>query len=98
MCELSQINGYNGAATTTLSLTMTSGNLNVTGTDVSWTASGGNIVPHYAVIKNDTTGGLVAYSMLDSSDTSVTCLDTKQLTIDISTNSIYDETRQTNPA
>ena len=92
--EVTGANGYtSGGITTTPTLTKLSRQITTTFSDVSWTASGGSIVCRYAVIKNNTTGGLVAYSLLDNTPADITVTDTNSLNIDISSNSVYDESR-----
>ena len=89
--EVSIVNGYTGSIISILSLALTTDNLNISMENVEWTATGGDIVAHYAVILNDTTGGLVAYCQLDTAPASVTALNTKVLTVDLATNTVYDE-------
>lgn len=86
--------GYStGGVIRAATLTKTAGNINFTLLNPTWTAAGGSILCHYAVIKNNTTGGLVAYSQLDTTPDDVTVGDGNTLTIDIATNSVYDESR-----
>lgn len=65
LAEISGGNGYtSGGATTTIAVSETGGTTTVTGTEVSWTASGGTIGPfQYAVLYNDTSASddLVAW-------------------------------------
>jgi hypothetical protein len=92
--EVANGNGYaTGGVTRTQTLTKTAGNINFTLTNPAWTASGGNIVARYAVIRNNTSGGLVAYSLLDNTPDDITVVDGNTFTIDIATNTVYDETR-----
>jgi hypothetical protein len=65
LAEISAGNGYTaGGATVTIATSETSGTTTVTGTEVTWTASGGTIGPfQYAVLYNDTSASdnLIAY-------------------------------------
>jgi len=93
--ELTTANGYTvGGDQATPSLTKTAGNIKFSLTDVSWAVVTATITAHYAVIRNDTTGGLVGYCLLDSTDADVTIEVGNTLSIDISTNAVYNEARQ----
>ena len=63
--QISGTNGYTtGGATTTIGVSESSGTTTVTGTQVSWTASGGSVGPfQYMVLYNDTSANdnLVAF-------------------------------------
>ena len=63
--QISGTNGYTtGGATTTIGVSESSGTTTVTGTQVSWTASGGSVGPfQYMVLYNDTSASdnLVAF-------------------------------------
>ena len=92
--EVGSANGYSsGGIASTATLTKTAGNINFTLANVQWTASGGSIVSRFAVIRNTTTGGIVAYSLLDNTPADVTVTDGNTLSLDIATNTVYDETR-----
>lgn len=88
--ETTQVNGYIGPVVSAQTITLSANNLNFNMADVEWTANGGSITCRYAAIKHDLTGALVAYIEIDEADVIIT--DTKSLNIDISTNSVYDET------
>lgn len=86
--------GYTqGGKIVAATLTKTSGNINFSSANVDWTASGGSVVCRYAVTINSTTGGLVAYSLLDVTPDDITLTNTNTLTLNISVNDIFDETR-----
>ncbi len=94
--EVANSNGYTtGGVVTAATLTGTSGVVNFNLANPTWTASGGSIVGHYAVIidNNVTNGGLVAYCQLDIAPADITILDGKTVILDITTNSVYDESR-----
>lgn len=59
LAEISAGNGYTaGGETTTIAVSETGGTTTVTGTEVTWTASGGSIGPfQYAVLYNSSTAG-----------------------------------------
>jgi hypothetical protein len=82
--ELSTANGYTaGGATTTISVSETSGTVTVTATDpAAWTASGAGITFRYAALYNDTAtspaDALVAY-WDNGSSTTVTAGNTLQI-------------------
>lgn len=61
----------------------------VSGVDITWTASGGNIGPfRYAVIYNDTASGKPLIGMWDYGS-SITVTDTNDFTIDFSSDGIF---------
>lgn len=66
---------------------------NVAFSNVSWAVLGGDIVCHYSIIRNATSGGLVAYALLDDTPASITVTDGNPLNLDLSTNTVYDHVR-----
>jgi hypothetical protein len=62
--QISGTNGYTtGGASTTVAISETTGTATVTGTQVTWTASGGQLVFRYFTLYNDTAASdnLVCY-------------------------------------
>lgn len=83
LAEISAGNGYTaGGATTTISISRSGGVTKVTGSDVSWTASGGSIGPfQYAVLYNDTASGDRLIAWWDYG-TALTINNTQTFTVD----------------
>ena len=84
--EVASGNGYTtGGSDTTNAISRTGAVTSVTGTDVVFTASGGNIGPfRYAVLYNDTSATKPLIGMWDYGS-SVTVTDTNDFTVDFST-------------
>lgn len=92
--EVATAFGYTqGGQPETPSLTPGVGTVRFSLTDPVWNAAGGDITARYAVIVDDVTDQLVAYSLLDSAVADVTATDGNTFTIDIATNGVFDEDR-----
>jgi hypothetical protein len=61
--------------------------------DVVWTAAGGSIVARFAVIKEHTTGHLIACCLLDSSPADVTATTGNTLTVTIHGDGVFSVAR-----
>jgi hypothetical protein len=57
--------------------------------DVVWTASGGSITARFAVIKKNSTGELVGYSLLNNSPADVTATTGNTLTVTIDGSGVF---------
>jgi len=83
--ELATANGYTagGAALTSVTLTESGGTVTWDSADITWTATGGNLVARYFAIYDDTATGdpLVGYGLLNSAGTDVTILNGEPFTI-----------------
>lgn len=95
--ELSTANGYTngGQALTSVSFNQSGTTSTWTAANPSWTATGGSIVAHYAVIyKVGTVGSvvnpLIAYILLDTTPTDVTTTSGNVLTITWNASGIFD--------
>lgn len=92
--ELPTLNGYTaGGVNVTPSLTKTAGNIEFSTSNPTFAAAGGDLTFRTAVIRNVTTGGLVAYSVLDGTPADTIISNGNGLQVDISTNAVYDESR-----
>lgn len=89
--EISAGNGYTaGGADVQNAASVSSGQITVTGTDITWTASGGSIGPfRYAIAYNDTATNdpLIGYWDYGSS---ITINDTESFVFDLATNLYTD--------
>jgi len=82
--------GYTaGGQTTAATWVNSSGTETFDCADVSWTASGGNIVARYAVIYDSTTGDLIAYSLLDTTPADVTISSGSTLQLQINAAGVF---------
>lgn len=91
--EVANANGYTTGGNTLASVTwsQTSGTVTFDSADTVWTASGGSIVSHFAVIYSDTsiTDKLVAFSLLDNTPGDITVTDGNTLTIQMNASGIF---------
>jgi len=81
--EVANGNGYvtAGVALTTVALSEAAGVSTMTCDDITWNASGGDIVARYAIIYNSDDSQLVAMCLLDSTPADVTVGDGLPMTI-----------------
>lgn len=89
--ELATAVGYTAGGFTLTGVTWTesAGTVTFDFADPSWTASGGNIVAHWAAIVNSTSLFAVGYSLLDNSPADVTTTDGNTLTIVINASGMF---------
>lgn len=86
--EHSNANGYTtGGAATTVSLSGTT-TVTVDASDVSWTASGGDITARFAVLY-EVGGDVVCYCLLDSTPADVTVTTGNTLTLQINASGVF---------
>ena len=72
-------------------LTGESQNANFTTAQAQWTANGGSIIARWAVKYNSTTGGLVAYSLMDDEPADKEATDTNTFTVSDHADGMFDE-------
>ena len=87
--EVANSNGYTTGGITVVSTT-TGANFDVE--NPVWTADGGSITARYAVLYNDTSGGLIAYSLLNNTPADVTATAGNTLTLTINASGVSDLT------
>lgn len=80
-----------GGDTVAQTLTGESQNVNFTTADAVWTANGGSIVARWAVKHNTTTGGLIAYSLMDDDPADVTATTGNTFTVADHADGMFDE-------
>lgn len=88
--ELATANGYTlGGIVVALTATETAGVTTVDVADAQWTATGGPIVARYAALIDDTTGLVVAHTLLDDTPADVTATDGNTFTVQINASGVY---------
>lgn len=84
--EVADGSGYTAGGDTLASVTWTEtgGVATLDAADTVWTATGGSIVAHYAVVYSSTpaTNNLIGYFLLDATPADVTVTDTNTLTLE----------------
>ena len=85
-------NGYStGGDEVAQTLTGESQNVNFTTANAVWTASGGSIIARWAVKHNTTTGGLIAYSLMDDDPADKTATTGNTFTVADHSDGMFDE-------
>jgi hypothetical protein len=81
--ELATANGYTngGAALAGVALSIAAGVAKWTSNNQVWTAAGGSITAHWAVVRDTTANKLIGYMLLDATPADVTATDGNTLTV-----------------